>query len=412
MNTFFTENREKLMQKMKEGEMALFFSGSAPQSTADSKYEFRPDKNFYYLTGTCQETSILMMTKLKDKVESILFVEEPIYDIEKWVGRKLTKSQATEMSGIDNIQYLPAFESTLNRMIYTTKFENIYLDLARMAFEGERTAAMLFTDKIKANYPAIQVKNVHKYMCELRMYKSDFEISEIKKAINLTKNGLKQVMSNLRVGDYEYVPMADFRYSIMKNGADGNAFSTIAAGGENAVILHYVESDQIMNDGDLILMDLGAQYKQYASDISRTYPINGKFSDRQKTLYNIVLKAHTEVIAMMKPGVAFSALNQKASEVLAEELMAIGMIEKAGDLSQYYYHGVSHFMGLDVHDIGFRDAVLEPGMIFTVEPGLYVAEEKIGIRIEDDILITQTGHENLSKDIIRTVEEIEAYMAQ
>lgn len=410
MRTFFTQNRVNFLNKMNSGDVALFFSGQAPQSSADSKYEFRRDKNFYYLTGTTQETSILMMTKLEDKVECVLFIEEPVYDIEKWVGRKLTKAQATEISGIENIQYLPAFESTLNRLIYTTKFENIYLDLARMAFEGERTAAMLFADKIKKNYPELIVKNSHKYMCELRMIKSEFEINEIRKAIELTKNGLEALMLSLKPNDYEYVPKAEFAYSIMKNGADGNAFTTIAAAGENAVILHYVESNQIMKDGDLILMDLGAQYKEYASDISRTYPINGKYSDRQKVIYNIVLKAHSEVIKMMKPGVHFSALNQKCSEVLAEELIKIKMIEKSSDLSQYYYHGVSHFMGLDVHDIGFRDAVLEPGMIFTVEPGLYIAEEKIGIRIEDDILITENGHENLSKDIIRTVEDIEAFM--
>jgi len=411
MNTFFTENRKRLLDKMNIGDVAIFFSGEAPQSTADSKYEFRPDKNFYYLTGTTQELSVLLLSKLEGRTESILFIEEPNYDIEKWVGRKMTKAQATEISGIDNIQYLPAFESGLNRMIYSTKYDRVFLDLARMAFEGERTAGMLFTDKIKKNYPDLEVKNVHKFMCELRMYKTDFEISEMRKAIALTQAGLEAVMKGLKPGDYEYVPMAEFAYSIMKNGADGNAFSTIAAAGENAVILHYVESNQLMNDGDLILMDLGAQYKQYASDISRTYPVNGKFTERQKTLYNIVLKAHTEVIAMMKPGVPFADLNKKSSEVLAAGLMEIGLIKDASELSKYYYHGVSHFLGLDVHDIGFRDAVLEPGMVFTVEPGLYVAEEKIGIRIEDDILITETGHENLSKDIIRTVDDIEAFMA-
>lgn len=410
MKEFFTSNRQALFEKMSQGDIAVFFSGSAPQSTADSQYEFRADKNFYYLTGTTQQTSILLMTKSSEKNEVILFIEKPDYNIEKWIGRKMTKEQATEKSGIDNIQYLSAFESFFNRLIYTTKYERIFLDLARMTFEGEMTPAMIFAKKIKKNYPEMTLKNVHKYMCELRMIKSDFEISEIRKAIELTKNGLESVMSCLKPGDYEYVPKAEFAYSIMKNGSDGNAFSTIAASGENAVILHYVENNQIMNDGDLILMDLGAQYRQYASDITRTYPVNGKFTDRQKVLYNIVLKAHDEVIEMMKPGVPFAELNQKCSQVLADGLIEIGLISKPEELSEYYYHGVSHFMGLDVHDIGFRDAVLEPGMVFTVEPGLYIAEEGIGIRIEDDILITSDGHENLSKDIIRTVEDIEAFM--
>lgn len=412
MKTFFTDNRNRLFDKMNDGDMAVFFSGTAPQSTADFLYTFLPDKNFYYLTGTTRETFVLVMMKSKDKNETVLFIEKPDYDIEKWVGRKLTKETAIEVSGIENIQYLSTFESWFNRVIYSTKFEQVYLDLARMKMDGEMTAGMRFADKIKANYLGVTIKNVHKYMCELRMIKSEYEIGQVRKAVELTKNGLENVMSNLRPGDHEYVPQSEFSYSIMKNGADRNSFETIAASGENAVILHYVENDDIMKDGDLILMDLGAQYQQYAADITRTYPINGKYTDRQKTLYNIVLKAHDAVVDMMKPGVAFSELNKKCSEVLAEELIKIDLIKDASDLSKYYYHGVSHFMGLDVHDIGFRDVNLTPGMIFTVEPGLYIAEEKIGIRIESDVLITENGNENLSEDIIRTVEDIEAFMAK
>lgn len=412
MKQFYAKNRENLFKKMKNGSIALFFSGNAPQSTADSQYSFRPDKNFYYLTGTTRQEFILLMTKVDDKEEAILFIEKPDYDIEKWVGRKLTKEQSKEISAIENIQYLSGFEAHFNRLIHTTNFEKLYLDLPRMKFNGEMTAGMKFAQEVQKNYPALRIKNADKAMAELRMFKADFEIEEIKKAINLTKNGLENVMKNLKPGLHEYVAEAEFDYSIMKNGADTNAFETIAASGENAVILHYVENNQIMQDGDLILLDLGAQYKQYASDITRTYPINGKFTERQKTLYNIVLKAHDAVIDMMKPGVPFADLNKKCSEVLTEELIAIGLIKEASELGKYYYHGVSHFMGLDVHDVGFRSAKLEAGMIFTVEPGLYVAEEKIGIRIEDDILITEDGCENLSKEIIRTVEDIEAFMAK
>jgi len=412
MKEFFVKNRENLLKKLSVGEMAIFFSGSAPQSTADSHYDFRPDKNFYYLTGTTRETFILVLTKLEEKSEAILFIEKPDYDIEKWVGRKLTIEQTKEASGIEDIKYLPDFENWLTRSIHSTKFEKLYLDLPRMKYNGEMTEAMSFAQDTKKNFPELMIKNVHKFMSELRMIKSDFEVEEIKKALSLTQLGLENVMKTLKPGDREYVVEAEFRYTIRKNGADTNAFPTIAASGGNAVILHYVENDQIMNDGDLILMDLGAQYNQYASDITRTYPINGKYSDRQKTLYNIVLKANEEVIKMMKPGVAFSELNKKCSEVLAEELIKIELIKEAKELSKYYYHGVSHFMGLDVHDVGFRDAKLEPGMIFTVEPGLYVAEENIGIRIEDDILITDEGYVNLSKDVIKSVEDIEAFMAK
>lgn len=412
MKEFFIKNRENLLNKLSVGDMAILFSGTSPQSTADSHYDFRPDKNFYYLTGTTRETFILVLTKLENKTESILFIEKPDYDIEKWVGRKLTVDQTKEASGIDDVKFLPEFENWMNRSIYTTKYQNMYLDLPRMKYNGEMTKAMSFAQDIRKNYPELKIENLHKFMSELRMIKADFEVEEIKKAVALTKLGLENVMTNLKPGEREYVAEAEFSYAIRKNGADTNAFPTIAASGGNAVILHYVENDQIMQDGDLILMDLGAQYNQYASDITRTYPVNGKYSDRQKTLYNIVLKANEEVIKMMKPGVAFTELNKKCSEVLAEELIKIDLIKDAKELSKYYYHGVSHFMGLDVHDLGFRDAKLEPGMIFTVEPGLYVAEENIGIRIEDDILITEEGYINLSKDIIKSVEDIEAFMAK
>lgn len=412
MKEFFVKNRENLLKKLSVGEMAIFFSGSAPQSTADSHYDFRPDKNFYYLTGTTRETFILVLTKLEGKTESVLFIEKPDYDVEKWFGRKLTIEDTKEMSGMNDIKYLTEFENWLTRSIYSTKFEKLYLDLPRMKYNGEMTEAMLFAQETKKNFPELEIKNVHKFMSELRMIKSDFEVEEIKKALGLTQLGLDNIMKNLKPGDYEYAVEAEFRYAIRKNGADTNAFPTIAASGENAVILHYVENNHIMNDGDLILLDLGAQYNQYASDITRTYPINGKYSDRQKTLYNIVLKANEEVIKMMKPGLDFSELNKRCSEILSEELIKIDLIKEAKELSKYYYHGVSHFMGLDVHDVGFRDAKLEPGMIFTVEPGLYVAEENIGIRIEDDILITENGYVNLSKDIIKSVEDIEAFMAQ
>jgi len=411
MREFFSKNRENLLEKMSVGEIAFFFSGTSPQSTADSHYKFRPDKNFYYLTGTTRESFILVLMKLQDKTESVIFIEKPDYDVEKWVGRKLTKEQVTDASGIENVQYLSGFENWLTRTIYSTKYEQMYLDLARMSFNGETTPAMKFAEDVKKNFPEMTIKSSHKFMCELRMIKSDFEVEEIKKAINFTKNGLEQVMTNLKPGEYEYTAEAEFQYSIRKNGADTNAFDTIAASGGNAVILHYVENNNVMEEDTLILMDLGAQYNQYASDITRTYPVNGKFTERQKDIYNIVLKANEEVIKMMKPGLQFSELNKKCTEVLANGLLEIGLIKDAKEISKYYYHGVSHFMGLDVHDIGFRDAVIAPGMIFTVEPGLYIAEENIGIRIEDDILITETGYENLSQDIIKSVEDIEKFMA-
>lgn len=404
-------NRQKLFQDMAVGDMAIVFAGMAPVSTADSLYPFRPDKNFYYLTGLKREGFILVMVKDGEKTREMLFITKPDYDIEKWVGRALPKKDCITISGIEEVHYLGDFDSTLNRLIDKDTLHRAYLDLARAHQDRAPGYAHSYAAKLQKTYPQLTIKNLHGFMTKHRVIKSEAEITTIKEAIHLTKLGLEEVMQTLKPGDREYVPAAAFDYAIMRNGADGNAFETIAASGKNGVILHYIENDDVMEDGALILMDLGAQYGQYASDITRTYPVNGKFTRRQAQIYNLVLKAHDAVINIMKPGLAFSDLNKKASEVLLEGLKALGLAKEDSDLGNYYYHGVSHPMGLDTHDLGSREMTLEAGMVLTVEPGLYIAEEAIGIRIEDDVLITEDGHEVLSKDIIRTVEEIEAFMA-
>jgi len=412
MKKTFEQNRLNLLAKMAPGEMAIFFSGKAPMSTADSHYTFRLDKNFYYLTGLKREGFALILRKTTTETEAILFIHEPDYDIEKWVGRFLTKEKAKEASGIETIHYISGMEQWLNVRILGARYERIYLDLVYMSKDSEALESFRYAKELRLKYPQIEIKNSHKFMAELRMIKSEKEINAIRKAIALTKNGLEAVLEQLQPDVYEYVPKAVFTYNILKNGADGHAFDTISASGKNGVILHYIENDQIMTSGHLLLMDLGAQYKEYASDITRTYPVNGRYSERQKVLYNIVLKAHSEVIKIMKPGVAYTDLNKRCIEVYEEELMAIGLIEDKKEVGKYYYHNVGHFMGLDVHDLGFKDVKLEVGMVMTVEPGLYIQEENIGIRIEDDVLITEGDAEILSAEIIRTTDEIEAYMAK
>lgn len=406
----FQNNRNKLMKDMQAGDIAVFFAGMAPASTADSLYPFRSNKNFYYLTGLTREGFILVMSKDDTECKTTLYVKEANYDIEKWVGRALSKESCREISGIEDVQYLNSFDGAMHRLMDKACYTSVYLDLSKVHHELRGLYAYDYAKKIQENAPHMTIKNVHPILSDYRLYKSEEEIADIRKAIELTKNGLEHVMSVLKPGLYEYVPSAAFDYTIKSGGADGNSFETIAASGENATILHYIENNHIMEDHSLVLMDLGAQYKEYAADITRTYPVNGHFSDRQKEVYNLVLKAHDEVIKVMKPGVEFSLLNKTCSEVLTRGLLKMGLIENEGDLGRYYYHGVSHFLGLDTHDLGSREVLLKEGMVLTVEPGLYIAEENIGIRIEDDVLITEAGNEVLSAEIIRTVEEIETFM--
>lgn len=411
MKSLFEAHRSALEGFLEVGDMVILFSGKAPKSTADAHYSFLPNKNFYYFTGCTQEHFVLVMLKTDKGLESTLFIEKPDYDVEKWIGRKLTKEGAAELSGITDIQYLDQYITHVGRSVYNGRAQRLLLDLEKMGWDEQDSPAAMFAGEFSKRYPFVSIKSLHYILCELRVLKSEEEVACIQTAIDITHKGLDGILSILKPGMFEYQIEATFAYHTRMNGAERCAFETIAASGTDAVILHYVENSKKVSDGDLVLLDLGAQYKQYAADISRTYPVNGKFTARQKQIYNIVLKAQQDVIDAIKPGVPFESLNKICQESLTSSLMEIGLIKEAGELSKYYYHGVSHYLGLDVHDIGSRNGLLKAGMILTVEPGLYIEGEGIGIRIEDDILITEDGNINLSIAIPKTVEEIESLMA-
>lgn len=410
MKAPFIENRNKLNPYMNSGDLAVIFSGTAPKSTADAHHTFMMNKNFHYLTGLTQENFTVALLKKGDHLETVLFIEKPDYDVEKWYGRKLTKEAATELSGIENVKYLDEFNPWVNAQVFNEHVKRVCLDLEKLSWDEPHSKAHQFGRDIKERYLFLGIETLHPTLSAIRLVKSNYEIEQMQKAIDLTKEGLEKVMEVLKPEVYEYQLEATFAHSIRMGGADGSSFPTIAASGSDAVILHYVENNKAVKDGDLVLIDLGAAYNQYAADISRTYPVNGKFTARQKQIYDIVLKAMNAVIDSIKPGIPFTDLNKVCRKVLTDELTAIGLIKNEDELSKYYYHGVSHYLGLDVHDLGSREANLEMGMVLTVEPGLYIAEEGIGIRIEDDILVTADGHKNLSSHIIKTTEEIEAFM--
>lgn len=410
MSAFFENNRNKLGARMENGDLAVLFAGKAPKSTADAHYSFMSNKNFFYFTGLTREHFIWTMIKTEKGLESTLFIEKPDYDIEKWIGRKMTKEAAKEKSGIDEIHFIESFHTFINKLVQSGSVKCLCLDLERLDWDEKDSVADEFAFDFKKRYPHVSIKTLHQIEVDLRMFKDDYEVENIKKAVDLTHKGLEAILDVLKPGMFEYQLEATFSHAIRMNGADGNSFPTIAASGKDAVILHYVENDKVLNDGDLVLLDLGAQFNEYAADITRTFPVNGKFSDRQKTIYNIVLKAQEAVIEAIRPGTPFEELNKICKNTLTEELMSIGLISGESELSKYYYHGVSHHLGLDVHDLGLRETQLKPGMVITVEPGLYIEEENIGIRIEEDVLVTENGNEVLSKDIPKTVEAIEAIM--
>jgi Xaa-Pro aminopeptidase len=413
--SFFQNNRARLAEHFEEGSLAVFFAGQAPQKSADEAYDFIPNRNFYYLTGIDEPKVLLVIGKTDGHVTETLFVQKSDPVKEKWEGKTISAPEAMAVSGIDAVNYIEDFEAFLQRELFANTYKHLYLDLERRAWDAPQTVSHTFAAELQKRYPFLTVHNAYNTICELRVIKTQEEVDEIIKAGDITSEAIKYTMKHTKPGMNETEIEAYFDFALKTRGVKHHAFHTIAASGKNATILHYGKNNSDTEDGDLILLDLGAQWNYYNADISYTFPLNGKFTERQKTLYNIVLKALHEITAMIKPGIKFGTLQERTKEILAEGCMEIDLIQEPGELFNIYFHGVSHYLGLDTHDVGSYhkgERILEPGMILTVEPGLYIEEEGIGIRIEDDVLVTETGSQVLTPNLPRTVEEIEVFMAE
>ncbi|MFD0696597.1 aminopeptidase P family protein [Paenibacillus sp. GCM10027628] len=411
--TFFVNNRQKLIQGLADDSIAVLFAGEAPHKSADANYPFKPNRHYYYLTGLTKPGSILVITKRGTQVEETLFIEKVEPVLEKWTGKMMTADEAKGITGIEKVQDRDAFERFFQTAVTNYDCKTVYFDLERRGFHDLPGREELFARKIREQYPALVVQNLYRLIAHMRLFKSQDEIVKMKRAIEITKEGIERMVSHMRPGVNEAELEAHFTYNLRTSGAKHYAFEPIVAGGARATVLHYEENDHDVQEGELVLVDIGAEYDQYNADITRTFPVGGTFSERQKAIYNLVLKAELEVIKAIKPGVPFTKLNEITKQVLAEGCKELGVIENDEELSNVYYHGVSHSLGLDTHDVGdYRGLDLQPGMVLTVEPGLYISEEGIGVRIEDDVLVTADGCEVLSKDILKTVDEIEAFMAK
>ncbi len=402
---FFSNNRKNLFDLLEDKSVVILCAGKAPVKSADEDYHFTPNRNFYYLTGINEDRDICILIKDGNIKDELLIINKYDELRKKWVGKTFTKDEVITISGINNIEYFDEDDSVIKNIIKLSE-ENfkIYIDNNALVYNT-------CLQNIKSKYldKKFECLDVFPLIRKLRMVKQQCEIDKIIKANQITKQGLELVMTKLKPGLKENQVEAHFDYSIKSNGASDFAFGTIAASGVNACVLHYHENNTLINENELILFDLGAEFEYYKSDISRTYPTSGKYTERQKQLYNIVLSAQELVIKNAKPGLTTKDLNEMVIKHYEVELLKANVIKEASEVKNYYYHGVSHHMGLDTHDVAILQP-LEVGNVITVEPGLYIEEEKIGIRIEDDILITNDGCINLSKGIIKTVEEIEEFM--
>lgn len=409
----FMTNRKNLMDKLGDNCAVVLFSGEQIKRSADEAYDFVTNKNFFYMTGIDGEVNIaLLMMKVNGKVQETLFIKAIDPEYEKWYGETIRPEAAKEQSGVENVAFLPSFEGTLHNAITKMEITDIYFDLERDSFNAKKSVSEEAAQKLAATYPQVKINDVYNKIALLRMVKCQEEVAEMQKAIDITIKGVHKVLKNARPGMVEHEMEAYFDFVLKSNGVKELAFPTIAAGGKNAAILHYSTNNCAVKDGEMLQLDLGAVVGHYCGDISRALPVSGKFTKRQREVYEAVLRVNKKCIEAIKPGVSFLEWNAASTDLIAEECINLGLIKDKSEVRKYYWHSIGHSLGLDCHDVGPRDCKFKPGMVWTVEPGIYIAEEGIGVRIEDDVLVTENGYEVLTKEMIKEADEIEAFMAK
>lgn len=416
----FSLRRLNLIKEIEDRSIVILYSLEAPHKTTDQYYPYEINRNFYYLTGLKKSNFTLILQKDGKNQFEYLFIEEATDYSNKWLGKRMSKQEASLISGIDekNIFFVEQFDTFLHQQILSGQRKAlaktpklIYLDLYRHQPYAV-PVSLTKLDRVIKSYPEMTYRNINEFLDIMRMYKDEFEINEIRRAISYSKVGVEAILSVATPGINERSIVAMYEYALKTHNSEGNSFNPIVASGANATTLHYEENNQIAEDGSLVLCDLGALAGPYASDISRTFPVNGHFTNRQKEIYELVLSVNKACIDFVKPGIMMSELNLHAKNLLAEGALKLGIIQSLDEISKYYYHNVSHYLGLDVHDVGSYLIPLKAGVVLTIEPGFYIEEEKIGIRIEDNVLVTETGSINLSESIIKEVKDIEKFMAK
>jgi Xaa-Pro aminopeptidase len=418
---FFELNRLKLAKCLKKKSVAILHSNDEMPRNGDQYFPYRQNSDLFYLTGIDQEKTILVICPDHPipRNREILFIIKPNLQFETWYGKRLTKSEATGISGIQTVIWTEDFESALVDLVYYS--ENIYLnqyESTKFISEVESRDAR-FAQKTKFTYPMHKYERLSPILTNLRLIKEPEEINVMSHACRITEKAFRRVLKYVKPGVYEFEVEAEISHEFRRNAAQGHAYHPIIASGENACILHYIKNQNVCKDGDLLLLDFGAEFANYAADCTRTVPVNGQFTKRQKQLYNAVLTVFNKAKAMMVKGTTIALINKQVCKFFEEEHVKLGLYSMEDlhrqDLeeplySKYFMHGISHFLGLDVHDAGNRFLTLEPGMILTCEPGIYIQEEGVGIRIENDILITEEEPIDLMHQIPVEAEEIEEIM--
>lgn len=417
---FFIRNRKRIIEQLPEKSIVFITSTDELPRNGDQTFSFRQSSDLFYLTGINQEQTILMINNchpVESKREK-LFIRRSNKNIEIWEGHKLTFDDAKEISGISEIAYTDEFEASLGDLMFYS--ENVYFT-ANPSIRYKRfynDAEYRLIEKLRFLYPLHNYKWLTPLIVKARLVKQAEEIELMKKAISITKDAFLRILKFVKPGVGEYEVMAEITHEFIRNKAFHHAYAPIVASGKDNNILHYTENNKICKDGDLLLLDFGAEYNNYAADLSRTIPVSGKFTKEQLEVYNAVLTVQTEAQKLMKPGMTINEWNRQVGKIMQEQLLNIGLLNKIdvkinGELAykKYYMHGTGHFLGLDVHDVGTNDTPWQPGMVLTDEPGIYIPEKGFGIRLENDILITKDGSLNLMSETPINPNEIEELMS-
>jgi Xaa-Pro aminopeptidase len=419
----FIQNRKRFTGRMKPNHIAVFLSNDEVPRSADAHYLWRQNPDLFYLTGIDQEQTILLLypDSPNPKQREILFLRKTSETIAIWEGHKYTKEEGKSASGIENIVWIESFEQTLHLLL--TYAEGIYLNMNDhdRAFTDVPSREHRFALDMKSKYPLHKIERSAPIMHHLRSIKSHWEVELMRNACAITEKAFRRVLGFVKPGVWEYEIEAEITHEFLRNRATGHAYHPIIASGASACVLHYIENNKQCNNGDVILMDFGSEYANYNSDLTRCIPVNGKFTPRQKDVYNAVLGVMKYATSMLVPGTTYEDYLKEVGLAMEQELIKLGLLNAADVKAQspenplykkYFMHGTSHYLGLDVHDVGYRYARFEAGMVFTCEPGIYIPEEGIGIRLENNILITETGNVDLMATIPIEAEEIESLMAQ
>lgn len=419
--SLYIKNRAKLAAKMAKNSVAIFNSNDIMPTNADGTMKFRQNNDLFYLSGIDQEESILLLAPdcPNPAMREVLFLRETNEHIAIWEGHKYTKEEAEATSGIKNIQWLDKFDLIFSTVMALS--DRVYLNTNEHLRAGVvvETRDARFIKTCKEQFPLHEYERAAPLMHELRGVKEQEEIDQLQIACDITEKGFRRILNFVKPGVTEYEIEAEYLHEFVRNRSKGFAYEPIIASGISACVLHYLENNKACNDGELLLMDVGAEYGNYNADMTRTIPVNGRFTERQKAVYNAVLRVHKEASSMLRPGVTIQDYHKEVGLIMQSELIGLGLIDQTDIQNQdpnwpaykkYFMHGTSHHLGLDVHDVGTMYGPIQPGMVFTVEPGIYIPYEGFGVRLENNIVVLEDGYFDLMRNIPIEADEIEDLM--